>query len=241
MSSQVERPEQALEWVSDGTRRLLGALANLTDTELDEPTLLPGWNRRHLLAHIANNATALRNLFQWALTGEERPMYASSAQRAADIEAVAVAPAGELRELVAATAAALGDDLDGMPEEAWSAQIVTAQGVSRNAAEIPWMRVRELYVHAVDLDAGVAFADLPASFLAALLDDIANRRTIASNGPALSLAAADTDGWWAVGGTGEPVAIEAPLAVLAAWLSGRPVAALTDADGAPAPDLPAWL
>lgn len=241
MSSQVERPEQALEWVSDGTRRLLSALAKLTDAELDEPTLLPGWNRRHLLAHIANNATALRNLVHWARTGEERPMYASNEQRAADIEAGSAAPAGEMRELVATTAAALWDDLDGMPEEAWSAQIVTAQGVSRDAAEIPWMRVRELYVHAVDLDAGIAFADLPASFLAALLDDIANRRTIASNGPALALAALDTGGWWTVGGTGEPVAIHAPLAVLTAWLSGRPVAALTGADGAPAPELPAWL
>jgi maleylpyruvate isomerase len=241
MSIESERPEQALEWVADGTRRLLGALAKLTDAELDEPTLLPGWNRRHLLAHVANNASALRNLVHWATTGEERPMYASTAQRAADIEAGATAPAGELRELVAATAAALGADLDGMPDEAWSAQIVTAQGVSRNAAEIPWMRVREVYVHAVDLDAGIAFADLPASFLAALLDDIASRRTMASNGPALSLAAVDTSGRWTVGGTGEPVAVQAPLAVLTAWLSGRPVAGLTDAGGAPVPDLPAWL
>ena len=123
MSSQVERPEQALEWVADGTRRLLGALAKLADAELDEPTLLPGWNRRHLLAHIANNASALRNLVHWARTGEERPMYASSEQRDADIVAGAAAPAGELRELVAATAAALWADLDGMPDEAWSAPI----------------------------------------------------------------------------------------------------------------------
>jgi maleylpyruvate isomerase len=241
MSIQPQRPGQALEWVADGTRRLLGALAKLADAELDEPTLLPGWSRRHLLAHVANNASALRNLVHWATTGEQRPMYASAAQRAADIEAGAAAPASELRELVATTAAALWADLDGMPEEAWPAQIVTAQGVSRNATDIPWMRAREVYVHAVDLDAGIAFADLPASFLAALLDDIANRRTMTGNGPALSLAAVDTSGRWTVGGAGEPVAVPAPLAALTAWLSGRPVAGLLDADGAPVPDLPAWL
>jgi maleylpyruvate isomerase len=241
MSSQQERPEEALEWVADGTRRLLGALAKLADAELDEPTLLPGWSRRHLVSHVANNASALRNLVHWAKTGEERPMYASNEQRDADIVAGAAAPAGELRDLVSATAGALWADLDRMPAAAWSARIVTAQGVNRSAAEIPWMRVREVYVHAVDLDAGIAFADLPASFLAALLEDIANRRSVVGSGPTLSLAAIDTGGWWAVGGTGEPVAVAAPLAVLTAWLAGRPVAGLTDAEGAPVPDLPAWL
>ncbi len=241
MSSQQERPEQALEWMADGTRRLLGALGRLDDAELDEPTLLPGWSRRHLLSHVANNASALRNLVHWAMTGEERPMYASSEQREADIMAGAAAPASELRDLVAATAAALWADLDGMPAGAWSARIRTAQGVDRSGAEIPWMRVREVYIHAVDLDAGITFADLPGAFLFALLDDIANRRSVAGDGPALSLSAVDTGGWWAVGGTGEPVAVEAPLAALTAWLAGRPVAGLADAEGAPVPELPAWL
>jgi maleylpyruvate isomerase len=241
MSSQQERPEQALEWVADGTRRLTGALGKLTDAELDEPTLLPGWSRRHLLSHVANNATALRNLVHWASTGEERPMYASSEQREADIMAGAGAPAAALRGLVSATAAALWADLDAMPAPAWSARIRTAQGVDRSAAEIPWMRVREVYIHAADLDAGIAFADLPAAFLAALAGDIAQRRSAVGNGPALSLTAADTGSRWTVGGAGEPVPVAAPLAVLTAWLSGRPVAGLTDAQGAPVPDLPAWL
>src|SRR5215470_8810861 len=104
VSSEQERPEQALEWVTDGTRRRLGALAKLADAELDEPTLLPGWNRRHLLSHVANNASALRNLVHWAKTGQERPMYASSEQRAADIAAGASAPASELRSLVESSA-----------------------------------------------------------------------------------------------------------------------------------------
>ena len=70
--SQQERPAQELGWVADGTARLIAALAGLDDAALDGPTLLPGWNRRYLLSHIANNAGALRNLTYWARTGEER-------------------------------------------------------------------------------------------------------------------------------------------------------------------------
>lgn len=239
--SQYERPEQALEWVADGTRRLLADLAALSDAALDSPTLLPDWNRRYLLSHVANNASALRNLVHWAKTGEERRMYASSEQRAADIAAGASAPAGELRSLVESSAAALWDDLDEMPLAAWSAQVITAQGLIRHAAEIPWMRVREAYVHTVDLDAGTEFADLPETFLTTLLADIVGRRTTMANGPALALTATDTGASWSVAGNGDPVSIAVSLATLTQWLAGRPVAGLADATGAPAPELPAWL
>jgi maleylpyruvate isomerase len=238
---QHERPAQALEWVADGTGRLLAALSSLDDAALDGPALLPGWNRRHLLSHVANNAGALRNLIHWARTGEERRMYASNERRTADIEAGAAAPAASLREAVAWTAEALWADLDEMPADAWSAQVITAQGLTRQASEIPWMRTREVYVHAVDLDAGITFADLPASFLTALLDDIVSRRSTAGTSPALDLTALDTGASWQVEGNGPGVSVDAPLAMLAGWLSGRPVTGLTDASGHPAPDLPAWL
>jgi len=203
--------------------------------------LLPGWNRRFLLSHVANNAGALRNLLHWARTGEERRMYASSEQRSADIEAGAAAPAAELRDLVASSAAALWADLEGLPAHAWSAEVITAQGLTRHAAEIPWMRAREAYIHGVDLDAGTGFADLPGDFLVALADDIVNRRSQLANGPALVLTAAGARASWRVAGTGIPASIEAPLAALTEWLAGRPVVGLTDMAGDPVPELPPWL
>jgi maleylpyruvate isomerase len=239
--TQQERPVQELQWIADGTGLLLANIGTLPDAALDEPSLLPGWNRRYLLSHLANNAGALRNLLHWARTGEERRMYASDEQRAADIAAGATASAAELRSLVASSAQALWSDLDGLPFEAWSAQVITAQGLTRYASTVPWMRVREVWVHAVDLDAGVRFADLPPSFLSALLDDIAARRSTVDASPALALTATDTGGSWQVKGNGDATDIEAPLATLAQWLSGRPVNGLTDTSGAPAPDLPAWL
>jgi len=230
-----QRPQRTLAWMKDGTERLLADLAGLPDEALTAPTALPGWTRRHLLAHLAANAGALRNLAYWARTGEERRMYASQQQRDADIAAGAERPAGELRAWVQSSAAALAADLDSLPGPAWEATVITAQGVTRTAEQIPWMRVREVYVHAVDLAAGTAFADLPADFLAALLDDVTARRS-ARGGPALAVAASDTGGRWEVAGSGAPVPVTAPLAALAAWLTGRPAPSLANA-----PVLPPWL
>jgi len=239
--SQQERPEQALEWVHDGTRLLLAGLSRLDDHALDGPTLLPGWSRRYLLSHLANNAGALRNLLHWARTGEERRMYASSEQRAADIEAGATAAPAGLRSLVGSSAADLWSDLEEMPAQAWSAQVITAQGLTRSASEIPWMRTREVFIHAVDLAAGISFTDLPAPFLAALLDDITARRSVVGTSPSLSLTASDTGATWEVKGATDPVSVTVSLAALTGWLSGRPVPGLTDTAGNPVPDLPAWL
>jgi maleylpyruvate isomerase len=59
------------------------------------------------------------------------------------------------------------------------------------------MRSRETFVHAVDLDRGVSFADLPGGFLDALVTDIAAKR-------------------------GLDALPDGPLPEVAAWLAGRP-------------------
>jgi maleylpyruvate isomerase len=230
------RPEQTLAWTADGTRRLLADVAALPDEALAAPTALAGWTRRHLLSHIAANAEALLNLVYWARTGEERRMYASSEQRDADIAKGARLPATELRARVQSSADALAAGLESMPGQAWDAKVITAQGVTRSASEIPWMRTREVYIHTIDLDAGTRWTDLPAEFLTALLDDVTARRSSTGGGPALAVAATDTGHAWEVAGTGAAVPVSAPLADLAAYLTGRTVSGLEAA-----PVLPAWL
>ena len=200
------KPDQTLAWMRDGTERLLTGLAGLPDAALKAQTALPGWNRRYLLSHVAANAEALRNLVHWARTGEERPMYPSPQERDAGIAAGAELPVADLRAWIESSAAALAADLDGLGDgPAWDAKVITAQGLTRSASEIPWMRVREVYVHAVDLAAGTGFGDLPAEFLTSLLDDVTVRRSSRGGGPALIVAATDTGGRWDVAGTGTPV------------------------------------
>jgi hypothetical protein len=91
-------------------------------------------------------------------------------------------------------------------------------------------------VHAVDLATGTSFTDLPADFLTALAADVVRKR--AGTGPALVLEAGGQR--WDLPGDGTPVRLAGPLAELVAYLTGR-THALTTADGAPAPRLPAWL
>src|SRR6201996_355112 len=230
------KPDQTPAWMQDGHRKLLADVGALSDQALTAPTALPGWTRRYLLSHVAANADALRNLVHWSRTGEARRMYVSNSQRDADIAAGSQLPAAELRAWVESSAQALAADLDALPGHAWEAKVITAQGLTRSASEIPWMRDREVYIHAVDLGAGTTFAELPADFLTALLDDVTARRSSKGGGPALAVAATDTGHAWEVAGTGAPVPVSAPLAGLAAYLTGRPASALPAA-----PALPAWL
>ena len=70
-------PQETLDRWADGERLFATALGRLTDEELDRPSLLHGWDRRHVVAHVARNADALLNLLTWARTGTETPMYPS--------------------------------------------------------------------------------------------------------------------------------------------------------------------
>jgi maleylpyruvate isomerase len=233
------RPDQTLNWMHDGTERLLAEVAGLPDDALSAPTALPGWTRAYLLSHLTANADALRNLVYWARTGEERRMYASTQAREVGIAAGAELPAADLRARVSSSAADLAADLDaldGPGGAGWDAKIITAQGLTRTASEIPWMRTREIYIHGIDMAAGTTFADLPPDFLAALLDDVTVRRSAKGGGPALLIAASDTGGRWDVAGAGSPVPVTAPLPDLAAYLTGRPAPSLPAA-----PVLPPWL
>lgn len=177
----------AVAWMRSLTLIFLAAVDSLSDDDLAEPTALRGWNRAHVIAHVDSNADALRRLVRWARTGEERRMYASSAQRADDIAAGAQRPPAELRASVRRSADALDDDLVTLTPEQTAHIVVTAQGRHIEARDITWLRCREVAVHAVDLDAGVTFDTFSSDFLEALAHDVVARRT--AQGEAATLVA----------------------------------------------------
>jgi uncharacterized protein (TIGR03083 family) len=174
------------KWMDEGTRLVLATVDGLSDDDFDEPTLLPGWTRRHLVSHLRYNAEALRRLVSWARTGTESRMYASTDQRNAEIEEGSKLPVARLRAALYESANSLAADLDALPESAWHNEVVTAQGRTVPATEIVWMRTREVAVHAVDLAAGVEFEDLPADLVRALIDDTLTSRLAGEHGPALA-------------------------------------------------------
>ncbi|WP_236787624.1 maleylpyruvate isomerase family mycothiol-dependent enzyme [Amycolatopsis sp. GM8] len=231
--------DDARRWVDFGTELTLKAVAGWGEPEMGLPSGLPGWTRKNLIAHIAGNADALGNLTHWAATGERTPMYSSPDQRAADIEAGAHRPAHALSGWLRESAERLATAMAGLRASQWRTEVVTAQGRTVPATEVPWLRAREVCVHAVDLAAGIGFTDLPAGFLTALSDDVVGKRGTVP-GQALTLTATDTGDRWHLAGEGTPIAVSGPLAGITAYLTGRPHG-VTAADGSPAPRLAAWL
>lgn len=231
----------SVRWTNEGAALVERAVASMIDADFDGPSVLAGWKRRHLVAHLAANAEALCNLVHWAKTGEPTPMYSSTTQRADDIETGSQKSVAELRSWVVAASARLAAELASVPEERWTAEVVTAQGRTVPATEIPWLRTREVFIHAADLDAGVSFAELPGDFLLALIDDIVTKRTNTKDGAALSVAVTGLSETWTIPGVGDAVAVSGALADVAAYLAGRPHGPVVTGSGAPAPTLPAWL
>jgi maleylpyruvate isomerase len=168
------------------TPLFLDAVDSLSDASFARPTALPGWTRAHVVAHVHSNAEALRRLVRWARTGEESRMYAGPEQRADDIEAGAKLAPPTLRSLVHGSAAALADELAELTPAERQHIVITAQGRQIPADQITWLRCREVGVHAVDLDAGVDFADLPDEFLVTLIQEIIVKRTAAGELPTLA-------------------------------------------------------
>ncbi|GAA5136974.1 hypothetical protein GCM10023339_76640 [Alloalcanivorax gelatiniphagus] len=184
-------------WVRSGTELFADAIERLNDADLAAPSLLPGWTRAHVLAHVASNARALTNLVRWAATGIPTPMYSSLEQRQLEIESGAQLARDELVLRALSDAANLESAMDDLDATQWRREVITVQGRTVEASEIPWLRAREVCVHAVDLDVGSTFGDLPSPFVAALTAEVAAKRDLSE------LPAGDA-------------------AEVAAWLTGRP-------------------
>ncbi|MEU9331488.1 maleylpyruvate isomerase family mycothiol-dependent enzyme [Streptomyces canus] len=235
------RPDAMLEWVAKGTAAFEAEVHSATDASLSRPSGLPGWSRAQLLAHMARNADALLNLLNWARTGVETPMYASPDQRAREIEEGARRPVGELRADLFRANARLAEELAALPGACWEATVRTARGREVPVREVPWMRVREVCVHAVDLDTGTSFDDVPREVCAALLDDVAAGFRARTDIPPVGLRAEDDGRTWFLGVPGAaPLLVTGDLPSLAAYATGRPVPGPLHGRGS-VPKLPAWL
>ena len=105
--------------IDDATQRLLGTARVIAEPDLRAPSLLPGWTRAHVLAHLARSADAMRNLLVGARSGADRPAYASAGARAAGIEEAAKQQPKDLAADVAGAAMAFRTLTRQLPDEAW--------------------------------------------------------------------------------------------------------------------------
>lgn len=174
------------DWVGPLTDVFLRTVDRLADDDIAAPSRLPGWSRAHTIAHVHANAEALLRLTNWARTGEETPMYESRERRDRDIEELAARPADVLRSAVRDSASRLDSEFADLTDNELARPVRTAMGRVIPAREIAWMRCREVGVHAVDLDAGTTFEDLPDDFLRALIEEVVDRRLASGEHAALA-------------------------------------------------------
>ncbi|MGW2050331.1 maleylpyruvate isomerase family mycothiol-dependent enzyme [Streptomyces sp. NPDC001858] len=229
-----------LRWMTEGHQYFLSCLKTVPDLELEGPSRLPDWTGRHLLSHVGHNARALARLAHWAATGQPTPMYPSPSARAEEIETGAAWPTARLRDFVVQEQDRLTDALDRIADDRWQAPVVTAQGRTVPASTIPWLRSREVWIHACDLPSGGDFADFPDSFTDALIEDALERRRTAQS---IDLEVLATDRPLLTGeGEGEGDRVEGPAADLAQWLTrGKAAPRLRAFKAVPLPELPRWL
>ncbi|MGW6706351.1 maleylpyruvate isomerase family mycothiol-dependent enzyme [Streptomyces sp. NPDC054956] len=202
-----------LRSVREATDRLLTAVAKLDNAALAEESLLPGWTRGHILAHLARNADALVNVF------EGRPMYESGATREADIERDFGRPLLEQLEDVR-NSAARWEAVAERPQD-WTRVVELRNGVTDVAARVPFRRLIEVELHHVDLNIGYELTDLSDEFTDREIAFLADRWSGRPDVPPVTLRTALGEVGHTGGTEGTPVVLEGPKAELLGWLAGR--------------------
>ena len=146
------------------TQRLLDDARILTEDDLRAPSLLPGWTRAHVLAHVARGADAMRNLLAGARSGQDRPAYASAEAREAAIQRGALMRAPDLTVDLADSAMALRSIVRQLPDEAWLVPVRILDSAPFPAAQVLTRRLTEVELHHCDLGTGYGPADWSAAF-----------------------------------------------------------------------------
>jgi maleylpyruvate isomerase len=219
MSTSTALPE--IDETLLATTRYLQALTVLDDESVRRPSLLPGWSRAHVVAHLSRNADAFTRVLGRVAAGEPASMYASADARDAEIEdtVARLDLAGLVEDALASTAR--------LTEAFWACEADPGTPYTRvPGGDQSWplhsvgpRRRAEVEIHHSDLGVGYEPATWPADFSSHLVrqrqEDLA-----AAGGPSMVLSATDVDGLWKFG-EGQGPEIRGAVGDLAWWLVGR--------------------
>ena len=217
------------------TSLLMRTAAGLDDESIRVASLCEGWTRAHVLSHIARNADALGNLVSWAITGTPKAMYDSPEARDADIAAGSTRGAREIftdLEDSAARFATAATGLAGSPEEV---EVEMRAGRRVLGGQLPTLRLMEVVIHHVDLDAGYTFSDADPGFVKRAVTNGIARMSASDEPPSVTLRGDDGDTWTIRDGA---QVVSGSNAALLLWLTrgdGTGASSLT-----PLPQLPSW-
>jgi maleylpyruvate isomerase len=218
------------------TARYLEALTELSDEDVRQPSLLPGWTRAHVITHLARNADALVRVLHGAVAGEVGAMYDSQEKRDADIEQGASRTADELREDAVASAGRwkeAANELHLSQVEAPASRV--PGGPTWPVKRVGILRRTEVEVHHADLGLWYSAVQWPDDFVEHLL--LRRKRELEEAGIALQLELSDRDTMLV--GVGGPVVSGASADVLW-WLLGRGAGEGVKSSDGRLPELGPW-
>ena len=219
-------PTTDIPVLTAATARLLATVEAMREPEPAEASLLPGWTRGHVLAHLARNADGLANLLDGARTGVPTPMYASMEARERDIETGSKRSLAKHVADLRASAARFDAAVAAMPKAAWSTEVPHRLGAFP-ASGVVAKRIQEVEYHHVDLGLPHAYApaDWPPDFVRGQLELVSGQFAGHPDLPRLTLVDAVTGDAYETGarpavGTPE-LTVHGPGPALLAWLTGR--------------------
>ncbi len=204
--------------VQEATQRLIRTVDHMSDEEYAAPSLLPGWSRGHVVAHLLLNAEGLAGALVGVAHGRPVPMYASSQARDDDIEALSTATPTTLRTRLLGATTEFVIAVNGVEDDSWEIEIErTPGGTNFPAGAVTSMREREVEIHHADLGLSYTRADWPSDFCTRLLD----LKTDGEGPTGFWLHATDLDQRWHCGDGDGGVTVSGAAADLGWWLTGR--------------------
>lgn len=229
----------ALELLPEATARLIRNVDALPDEDLAGPSLLPGWSRAHVVAHLALNGEGLARVLQGVVRDRGATMYDSPQARDEDIEALSSASAAELRDRLMAATTVFDEAVSLVDDDKWAGEFErTPGGQVLPSSAIPLMRWREVEIHHADLACGYTAADWPEPFVVALLGSMRHRDWPTP----FRVVPVDLPGEWFYGASPADAlrTVSGPAADLAWWLTGRPAPDTLMTDQDDLPEVPPW-
>ncbi|MGL3608064.1 maleylpyruvate isomerase N-terminal domain-containing protein [Rhizobium sp. G187] len=143
-------------------------LNELSDQQLDLPSRLPGWSRRHLVVESCYHARHLARLVEAARTGRSEEKLDDPEAQIEDVDLGASLPPNALRYLFHHSQIHLNVEWRDLDALGWQASIRSLRGAVIPVQDTPWMRAKAIWSAAVNLNSGGSRRDFPAELVARL-------------------------------------------------------------------------
>lgn len=208
--------------VQQATGRYLQILDSLTEDGSRGPSVLPGWTRAHVVAHVARNGLATATVLDEMRRGNDPSFYDSPESRAADIEELATADLHRLRTVSLEAAGRCHEAIEAVLDRGVAAlgerraRAYPGAGEEMDVTGTVLSRWREVEIHHADLAGGYGPRDWPEDFTDYLLELV-----VADRGEECDLMLVTPERDVPVG-SGEGPRVDGTSAGLAWWLLGRP-------------------